>query len=255
MSTHADPLTGLIASFAAVGPCTSLILSPMASVGSQFDDVSLLDLYVNMIALKRMLGIQEDWPISDTTSAEKFAEAFASQKSNAFLQLALFLPTESSLQQTCSMETSSTTFNSDILRAIFSGFALSTAATAVINGILSKSFDTLHQGLAVDILLTIYYLDDVAGLAGVKVVKMRNLHLHMVPTAGPHAEGHTKKDKTKKKETLAFQMSYFDSTFGFNEDLFASNRQMILEALNAAVPDKEEQSRMSSMHVLDESHK
>lgn len=269
MAMMADPpsdgnsFNNLLDSVSKAPPSTSLVLNPNTpdtpgtNYTAQMGDAMLMESLVGVGAAQKMLDIQKDWPISDGKSAELFIQAYANQKNNAFLQLAAFLPNETATQQTFTKETSTATFHLDFLGALFKGFSLGTAAMGEIDNILTNvtaslanlSLESSSESMTMDHLLTIYFFEDVAGLDGVKVVKMRNMYMHVDQASFQWASGKS------SGTTFTFHMSYFDSTFGVNTELITSNRAKIVETITkAGVSNMGDMLQKANAHMIDSSH-
>lgn len=240
-------------------PASTSIVSVPSSI-SQSDiknlrDISLLDSYSSVASAIYLYKLNpQGFDITTTDGAAFFTKSLANARLRVTTQgLSGVLSLGDSLQQSFSKTTTSVDLHLEFLSEIFGAFGFSPSNMKQLDSIMNnivKQLSSLQgswsdEKQTLDHLISMYYFEEVQGLPGEKIPKMRLFYLHIDPKSWKLSIGKSSVNK------FTFNMNYSDQIFTMNPTMMDKMREPI-QAYIVKMTDKqlEEIQKLLAMSAL-----
>jgi hypothetical protein len=226
----------------AVPSTTSIVAVPSGNITSldmeNYDNIALLDTYVSVYGAQ---FVYQRNPSGFDVSTPRGTTAFNIETVNArFRILTEALPgvlsLSSSTTQSYSQVTTAGALHLEFLAELFGAFGFPATTLTQLDSILKTlvktlsnlSFSWSESNASLNHLLAMYYFEDVHGLPGAKIPKIRLFNLRVAPRSWELAIGKSSIQK------FDFNMNYSDFIFTMNSRQVASLRQQIQNFVTTA---------------------
>jgi hypothetical protein len=195
------------------------------------DDISLLDTYVSVASAKYYYELNPNGPdITTADGAAQFTRSLANARLRMMTEgLAGVLSLGDSSAESFHKSTTSADLHFEFLNNIFSSFNFTPDAMKQLDGIMTNIVQNLgalqaswsDQSQTLDHMISVYYFEDVMGLAGARVPKMRLFFLHIDQRSWTLSIG-----KSSVSE-FEFNMNYSDQIATMSLTQMAQSRDTI----------------------------
>lgn len=197
----------------------------------QLNDIQLLQTFA---IVNGFTTLSNEYPKGFNPSSGDSVAEFTQKASNAILSalthgMSSFLTLVANTNHALEKNVTSKTLHKELLHDVFKPFELEDDQLSTADKLLTDLFTSMKKNLTgkteetvVDHLLIVYYFDDIQGLPGAKVVKLRVVSIHIDDSTWKS----TILSKFDEKE-FSFSMSYEDKRFEMNRMLVEQHEQDI----------------------------
>ncbi len=215
----------------------SAVPSSMSDADMQhLSDILLLNSYVSVASMRYLFKINPaGWDITDPAGAAAFTRAAANAKFKILTTgLGSFLSLNTSSARSFNESTTSADLHLSFLASLFGGFGFPKQTMDELDGVLTsvnKTLDDLKlsfsdQSSTLDHMVFFYYFDEVPGLPGVKMPKMRLFFLHI------DQESWTASVGKSSVSHFEFHMNFDDNIFVMDPTQVANSRNDIQQLIS-----------------------